>query len=102
VRTRIALPALLAICALLLAACGGKTVSKDEVAKQLQSAFAKRGFTAPVKSVECPKDLDAKAGKTEFCTLTYRSGHALQVKASVTGVSGGKAQLTYVVTKRLK
>lgn len=95
--------AALALCALLAAACGGgeKKVSKDEVAKQIQSAFARQGFKAPVKKVVCPEDLVAKPGRREKCALTYQSGHVLEITATVESVSGGKAHLGFVVTKRL-
>lgn len=92
-----------AVCSLLLlAACGTKTVSKGEVEKQVQAGFARAGFTAPVKSVKCPKDLDAKVGKSERCVLTYKTGHALEITATVKSVSGDKAHLGFVATKRLK
>ena len=92
----------LACCALLASGCGGKTVAKDKIEKQIQTAFAQKGFTAPVKSVSCPKDLEAKVGKTEKCTLTYKSGHALEVTATIKSVSGDKANFGFVITKRLK
>jgi ABC-type uncharacterized transport system auxiliary subunit len=96
--------ALLALCAcaVLLSACGGNTVSKGEIAKQVRTGFAKAGFRAPVKSVTCPKDLDAKTGKSERCTLTYQSGHALEVTATIKRVSGSTAHFSFVVTKRLR
>jgi hypothetical protein len=103
VRRSTILPLLaLSACAVPLSACGGNTVSKGEIAKQVRSGFAKAGFTAPVKSVTCPKDLDAKTGKSERCTLTYQSGHAVEVTATIKSVSSGTAHFRFVVTKRLK
>ena len=98
------LAAAVALSALLASGCGGgdKTLSKEELAKQIQTGYARGGYTAPVKSVVCPDDLDAKVGKSEKCALTYRSGHVLEITATIKSVSGGKAHLGFVVTKRLK
>ena len=97
----IALPALCAS-ALLVSGCGTSKVSKSEVEKQIQAGFARSGFTAPVKSVKCPDDLEAKVGKSENCVLTYKSGNALQIRATVKSTSGSKARLGFVATKKLK
>ena len=101
VRRRLA-PIALAACVLVVGACGGNTVSKGEIAKQIQASYARNGFTAPVRSVDCPKDLDAKVGKAETCTLTYKSGHAFAVSATIKTVKGSTAHFGFVVTKRLK
>jgi hypothetical protein len=101
-RWRSAAPLALCACALAVSACGTTKVSKDEVEKQIQAGFAKSGFTAPVKSVKCPDDLDAKVGKSEKCVLTYKSGNALEITATVKSTSGDKARLGFVATKKLK
>ena len=88
--------------ALLAAGCGTKSVSKGDIEAQIKDQLAKRGYTAPVKSVSCPDDLEAKVGKKEACTLTYKSGHQFEVRARVVSVSGKTAHLDYTVTKRLK
>ena len=93
----------LPLCALLVGACGGgeRTIAKEEVAKEIQAGFARQGATAPVKKVVCPEDLVAKVGRSEKCALTYRSGHVLEITATVQRVSGSKVHLGFVVTKRL-
>ena len=101
-RWRSIAPLALCGCALAVSACGTTKVSKSEVEKQIQAGFARSGFTAPVKAVECPDDLEAKVGKSENCVLTYKSGSALQIKATVKSTSGDKARLGFVATKKLK
>jgi ABC-type oligopeptide transport system substrate-binding subunit len=84
-KSRFAAIAVLALsAALLLSACGEKTISKSTVEKQIKTKFAP---VAKITSVSCPDDLEAKVGKKETCTITS-GGKKYKTTATITKVSG--------------
>lgn len=87
-------------CALLLSACGTKSVSKDTVESQIKSGLGGQA-PAKIKAVKCPGDLDAKVGKSETCTITLVTGARYAVRAKVKTVDGGNATFDAEVTKQL-
>jgi hypothetical protein len=84
--------------ALFLAACGGSTVSKDQVQDQIKKNEASLGGT--VDKVECPGDMDAKKGASQNCTIES-GGKKYEIKATVESVDGDTAHLNFEVTKEL-
>jgi hypothetical protein len=62
-------PLLLLAAALMLAACGGKTLDTANVEKDIQKLASENGVET---AVECPSEVDdAEKGKTYECTITY-------------------------------
>jgi major membrane immunogen (membrane-anchored lipoprotein) len=82
----VALVVLALSAALLLTACGEKTISKSTVEKQIKQKFS--GGTEKISDVSCKDDLDAKVGKTQSCTITTSAGKKYNTTAKVTKVSG--------------
>jgi hypothetical protein len=88
---------------LAFAGCGTKTVSKDEVEKQVQSYFdnlAKQNGQAKFPDIKCPHDLEAKKGKSERCSAKGTDG-TLGITVTVTDVSGDKASLSFKADDKL-
>jgi hypothetical protein len=86
--------------ALLAAGCGEKTLDKGTVEQGAKDALAKT-VGRPPESISCPKDLEAKVGATERCTLTDH-GTRLGMTVRVTRVDGDKANFDVVVDKKPK
>jgi Domain of unknown function (DUF4333) len=80
------------------AACGDATVSKSEIEDKATSALAKQVGQTP-KSINCPDDLDAKAGAQETCTLTANDGTTIDMTATVKSVDGDRTELTFQVAE---
>jgi hypothetical protein len=96
--------AVLAAASLSLAACGDKTVSSDEVAKQAQSQFDKIAQNAGQKTfpkITCPDDLDAKKGAKTRCSAKGNDG-TLGITVTVASVKDDKAQLNFKGDSKLK
>ncbi len=66
---------------------GGNTVSASELESEATAALTKKVGQAPA-SIDCPNDLDAKAGESEACTLTAKNGTTYPMTATITSVSG--------------
>jgi hypothetical protein len=85
--------------ALASAGCGGSsTLEKATVEQGAKDALAKTVGRAP-QSISCPKDLDAKVGATERCTLTDH-GTRLGMTVRVTRVHDDKANFDVVVDQK--
>src|SRR5438477_9519653 len=72
---------------------GPKVINKADVEQGAKDALTKTVGRAP-QSISCPKDLDAKVGASERCTLTDQ-GTKLGMTITVKTVKGGRA--TYEV-----
>jgi hypothetical protein len=96
-------------CALFLSACGasasvstgGSSVSQSDVENQIKTEIGKQA-SAPIRSVACPGDLNAKVGATEKCTLTYANGDKFGVAATVNAVKNDQAQFHILVTNKIQ
>jgi len=85
--SRLLVLAVLAVsAALLLTACGEKTISKSTVEQQIKAKFG--GSAEKITDVACDGDLDAKVGKTQTCTITTSDHKTYTTTATVTRVSG--------------
>lgn len=93
--TRRALAAAAAIgAATALAACEGEaevsvgdsSVSQSEIESKATEALTKEVGQAPA-SIDCPSDLEAKAGESETCTLTTKEGPVYEMTATIKSVS---------------
>jgi hypothetical protein len=73
-----------------------KTVSKDDVAKQISSKVNDQSGQAP-ESVSCPGDLKASVGATLNCTMTA-NGQNDNVNVTVTKVNGDDVDFDMVET----
>ncbi len=63
------------------------TVSKDQVAQQVQQQLTASGAQG-IESVSCPNDLEGKVGTTMKCTLDLVQGLTQTVSVNVTAVEG--------------
>ncbi len=85
--------AVAAVAAALASGCSGKveigsnTVSASDIESEANAALTKKVGQAPA-SIDCPNDLDAKAGQSEACTLTAKDGTTYPMTATITSVSG--------------
>jgi NAD(P)H-hydrate repair Nnr-like enzyme with NAD(P)H-hydrate epimerase domain len=65
--------AALVLAALLLTACGGTVIddakTEDAIQQNLETSLNKK-----VSSVDCPSDVDVKAGESFDCTVTLSGG----------------------------
>ena len=96
----LAIPVALAIA---FAGCGTKTVSKEEVEKQVQAYFdnlAKQNGQAKFPDIKCPDDLEAKKGKSERCSAKGTDG-TLGITVTVTDVKDDKASLSFKADDKL-
>jgi hypothetical protein len=88
--------------AMALAACeeevsiGDKTVSSSEVESKATEALTAKVGQAPA-SIDCPNDLDAKAGESETCTLTAKDGTKYEMTATIKSVDGDTANFDFQV-----
>src|ERR1700742_1308119 len=85
------------------AGCGTKTVSKDDIEKQVQSYFdniAKQNGQASFPKITCPDDLEAKKGKSERCSAK-QGKDTLGITVTVTDVKGDKASLSFKADDKL-
>ena len=81
------------------AGCGGSnTLEASAVEQGAKDALAKTVGRAP-QSIRCPKDLDAKVGASERCTLTDH-GTKLGMTVRVTRVHDDKANFDVVVDQK--
>jgi hypothetical protein len=83
------------------AGCGGaKTVDKAEVEKEVQTQLSKSvGQQAP--AADCPKDLEAKKGKTTRCTMKFPEGE-LGITVTVTKVDGKRVSFNVQADEQIK
>ena len=65
---------------------GGDSVSQSEIESKATEALTKEVGQAPA-SIDCPSDLDAKAGESETCTLTTKEGPKYEMTATIKSVS---------------
>lgn len=65
--------ALLAVLALALAGCGEAIVDTTKTEEQLQASLSK-SLGTKVTSVDCPSDVEVKAGATFTCTVEVKGG----------------------------
>lgn len=78
---------------------GDNTVSKSEIeSKATEVLSAKVGQTP--KSIVCPGDLEAKAGKSEECTLTAKDGTAYKMSATIKSVKGDTVDFDFQVASK--
>ncbi|MCW2968068.1 MAG: hypothetical protein JWM71_1840 [Solirubrobacteraceae bacterium] len=85
-------------CALMLGACGGKVIPKKTVEDQIKTQQV--GGQTPTK-VSCPKDLDAKVGSAETCTVDT-AAHEYQISATVTRVVKDRGYFALKLVKTVK
>ena len=85
---------------LVVAGCGSdtKTVDRHAVEQGAKDALATK-VGRPPQSINCPKNLDAKVGASERCTLSDR-GITVGMTVSVTKVHGGGVTYTVAVDKQ--
>jgi hypothetical protein len=91
------------VLAIAVAGCGTKSVSKEEVEKQVQAYFdnlAKQNGQTKFPDIKCPDDLEAKKGKSERCSAKGTDG-TLGITVTVTDVSGDKASLSFKADDKL-
>ena len=76
-------------CVVGLAACGvgTKSIKGSEVEKQISDKIFEQR-QARAKSIDCPKELEAKKGKKYECTLTAPNGDQLPVAVEMTDDNG--------------
>src|SRR3954468_21766770 len=92
-------PAAAIALALVAAGCGGSnTLDKSAVEQGAKDALAKT-VGRPPQSIRCPKDLDAKVGASERCTLTDH-GTTLGMTVRVSRVHDDKANFDVVVDQK--
>jgi hypothetical protein len=84
--------------ALSLAGCAG-SLSAATVESGIKTHLASAA-PAPIKSASC-KDLDAKVGASENCTVSLVNGHRYQVAVRVDKVNSGTAHYHIQVVKQL-
>jgi hypothetical protein len=81
-RRRLALVPLAA--AAVLTGCGGNKID----AGRAESFVRTQLLGPPPSSIDCPKDVEAKKGKTFACTVVYRDGTSASVTVHVVDDSG--------------
>lgn len=98
--------ALAATVALLVSGCsasvsfGDKTVAADDIGQEASTQLQPQA-KQKIESVDCPEDLDAKAGEKETCSITLADGSTYDMTAKITSVDdNGKAQFHFQVTKQ--
>ncbi|HKP89986.1 MAG TPA: DUF4333 domain-containing protein [Thermoleophilaceae bacterium] len=84
--------------ALAATGCGSNTLDKATVEQGAKDALEKTVGREP-QSIKCPKDLDAKVGASQRCTLTDH-GTTLGMTVRVTRVNGDKASFDVVVDQK--
>src|SRR3954452_19789784 len=63
---------------------GGNTLKKDDVTNDVQDFMtAQLPDLPPTKSIDCPGDVDAKAGTTFECTATLTNGQVVTIPLNV-------------------
>lgn len=73
--------ALFAALALLIAACGTKTIDTGKAESEIGKGVAQQTGAKSVK-VDCPDDVDAKKGDTFDCDLTAAGGQKAKIKVT--------------------
>jgi hypothetical protein len=76
------LSALVAVLALALAGCGETLLDTGETEAQLKTELTRTGGLQ-VSSVDCPSDVQVKAGETFDCTVKIKSGGEMPAKMEV-------------------
>lgn len=95
VTTRAIPAAAIATAALGLSACGGTVIDEAKAEDAIQSSL-EQGGKIKVKSVQCPSDVDVKAGTTFDCEVVSDSG----IKATATlKIRNEDADVTFVGLK---
>ena len=97
IAVRIGFAALLLLAALAVAACG--TVIDDGKAEDAVQASVEKDLNVKVQSVDCPSNVDVKAGKTFDCEVTAVNGD----KSTATlKILNGDADVAFVGYKKSK
>jgi hypothetical protein len=80
--TRLAAAAVLAVGALGLAACGETLLDSASTEEQLKTELAK-STGPPVSAIECPSDIEVKAGETFECNVKIKGGGEKPAKMEI-------------------
>lgn len=89
-------------------ACGGEaevsvgddSVSQSEIESKATEALTKEVGQAPA-SIDCPNDLEAKAGESETCTLTTKQGPKYEMTATIKSASDdGQVEFDFQVADK--
>lgn len=95
VSTRLFAIALVATAALGLAACGGTVIDDQKAEDAIQTSLESDG-KIKVDTVDCPSDVDVKAGETFECEVVSMGGE----KATVTlKIRNDDADVSFVSVK---
>jgi hypothetical protein len=98
-RTMRSLIAAAGVCSavIVLGGCGTEVLSNPEqdVSNAVFTATGQRP-----KTVTCPKNIDAKVGKTFRCTLTASDGTKIGATVTETSITNGKVQMHIQVDKQ--
>jgi hypothetical protein len=87
VRTSAALAAALAL-VLLTAGCGQSTLNTSKLETQIKKTLSDRtGFA--IRSVSCPRDVEAKKGAGFRCTVTTERNERVPVNVTQDDAKGG-------------
>lgn len=82
-------------CAVLLSACGTKTIDRQsELSLARDAVSAIHGGAA--KSIDCPSGVAATAGTTFNCHVQLKGGKKVDFKIKVDQVKGSRGHLTVV------
>ena len=81
--------------ALFIAACGGDTVSADELSSQTKSSL-EQSVGAPLKSVDC-EEAKAEVGTTFSCDGTGPNGDQIKIEGKITEVDGDSVKFNVEV-----
>ena len=82
----------IAASAVLLVACGEKTINADRAAETVNNFVSDRTGFEP-SDVECPEDVEAKVGETFECTFTGPEG-PYRAEVRVSEIDGDDAQFS--------
>jgi hypothetical protein len=101
-RKRVVLPlvalAAVAAMAMAVAGCGEDTLKQESAVDLVNKALNQQGVEA--ESVECPDDVEAKAGETFDCTVTLPDGKTATFTIEIEKVEGDTASLRIVGAER--
>ncbi len=79
---------------------GGNSVSASDIESEASAALTKKVGQKPA-SIDCPGDLDAKAGESEVCTLTANDGTTYKMTATIDSVADdGTAHFSFQVANK--
>ncbi|MDQ3739820.1 MAG: DUF4333 domain-containing protein [Actinomycetota bacterium] len=78
---------------LALAGCGQEVIDEQDLEDEVTRVVREQAQQDP-KDVDCPGDLDAKAGEKMTCTLTTNEGTKRDANVTVDSAEGEDARFT--------